>query len=112
MDLDRSDILGQDTMPVVQDSNFLVARDSNSLLSVKKLFFLCLTLSLIYVAGIRLWKRFLLWRERSYKLWVIILRVISDFQADRTFFLVRRDADMAFRTMIYDLSTWLTLMPS
>lgn len=79
MELDRSDILGQDTMPIAQDAAFHVARDGNSsrsLFSVKKLFFVLVALFLGYVAAIRLWRRFLLWRERSYKLCVVVLRPI------------------------------------
>jgi hypothetical protein len=71
MELDWSDILGQDTMPIAQNANSHVARDSNSprsLFSFKKLVLVLVSLALGYVVGIRLWGRFLVWRERSYKL--------------------------------------------
>ncbi|KAF9534629.1 hypothetical protein CPB83DRAFT_878985 [Crepidotus variabilis] len=63
MESDSSDILGQKTMPVARMSN-----SQRSSFSTTKLAFYGVALLVSYAVGQRLWKRFLLWRERSYKL--------------------------------------------
>ncbi|KAF8958468.1 hypothetical protein BDZ97DRAFT_1442154 [Flammula alnicola] len=63
MQHDSSDILGQDTMPTVNAS-----RTGGFPLTLGQTIFTFIVLFGIYIIGLRLWKRVLLWRERSYKL--------------------------------------------
>ncbi|KAJ3509761.1 hypothetical protein NLJ89_g5043 [Agrocybe chaxingu] len=63
MEHDASDILGQRTIPLAPGS-----QPAKSSYSTTKLVFIALGLLVLYSIAIRLWRRVLLWRERSYKL--------------------------------------------
>ncbi|CAA7258513.1 unnamed protein product [Cyclocybe aegerita] len=63
MEHDASDILGQRTTPLVPGS-----QPAKSSYSTTKLVFIALGLLVLYSIATRLWRRVLLWRERSYKL--------------------------------------------
>ncbi len=63
MEHDASDILGQNTMPTVSG-----ARTGFFSLSLGQSIGIAVVVITLYAAGIRLWRRVLLWRERSYRL--------------------------------------------
>ncbi|KAF5364265.1 hypothetical protein D9756_000288 [Leucocoprinus leucothites] len=65
MDDESSDILGQQTKPVLRGSK---SADSHGVSLAVKLVFGFVILFVLYVVAMRIWFRILVWRERSYKL--------------------------------------------
>lgn len=63
MEHDASDLLGQNTMP-----NASGARTGFFSLSLGQSIGTAVVVIALYTVGLRLWRRVLLWRERSYKL--------------------------------------------
>lgn len=110
MDDESSDILGQRTKPALRgnkNSDWLGAS-----LTVKLALGLAIVLAL-YVVVMRIWFRILVWKERSYKLYVPLLLIIYfSSHTSLLFFcynLVQCDEDTVFQTMTIALSTWPTL---
>lgn len=63
MEHDASDILGHSSLPVARGKN-----SGPSSFSMGQFVFIGVVLFVIYMVAKRLWKRALLWQERSYKL--------------------------------------------
>ena len=95
---DTSDILGTNNVPIVRGSQS--DRWSGLSFGIKSAFILSVFLAL-YVAGRRLWESLLVWREKSYKLYVPVLFMLEIINCRSG----RCDGDMAYPTMTTDPST-------
>jgi hypothetical protein len=98
MEVDNSDILGG---PILK-------KNQSSWFSFSTFFFSLFVLLVLYVAGLHVWTRVLIWREKSYRLYAgMLLLILSSVLIH--LFLVRvtteqRVADMAYLTPTTGLS--------
>lgn len=97
---DTSDILATNNVPIVRGSPS--GRWSGLSFGIKSTFILAVILAL-YVASRRLWESLLLWREKSYKLYVSVLFILFlNLRLDPS---GRCDGGMAYPIMTTDPST-------